>query len=110
MSYTIHITASAERDMVNASDYIEFVLKNPQAADELLDEAEVKINELSEFPEKFQMVDDPVLATWGIRFVVVKNYLAFYIIAEKQKIVHVVRFLYQKSNWSAILRHGIALV
>lgn len=63
MSDNIHITAAAERDMINASDHIEFVLKNPKAADDLLDEAELKINLLSDFPEKFKLIDDPVLAS-----------------------------------------------
>lgn len=109
MSYSIHITAAAERDMMNASDYIDFTLKNQKAADDLLDEAETKINELSEFPEKFPLVEDTVLASWGVRFVIVKNYLAFYVISEKQKIVHIVRFLYQKSDWMTILRSGFSV-
>ena len=65
MSYSIHITATAERDMINASDHIEFVLKNPKAADDLLDEAELRINSLADFPEKHRLVDDPVLASWA---------------------------------------------
>jgi plasmid stabilization system protein ParE len=48
VSYSIHITAAAERDMINASDYIDFTLKNPKAADDLLDEAETKINKLAD--------------------------------------------------------------
>ena len=110
MSYSVHITAADERDMMNASDYIDFTLKNPQAADELLDEAEKKINELSNFPEKFQLVEETVLASWGIRFIVVKNYLAFYVISEKQERVYVIRFLYQKSDWMTILRNGFSLL
>ena len=110
MSYNIHITATAERDMINASDHIEFVLKNPKAADDLLDEAEHKINSLAEFPEKFRLVDDPVLSSWGIRFVVVNGYLVFYVISEEIKRVTIVRFLFQKSNWTAILRQGFSLV
>lgn len=43
MSYRIHITSAAERDLNRAADHIEFVLKNPKAADDLLDEAEGKI-------------------------------------------------------------------
>ena len=109
MSYSIHITAAAERDMLNASDHIEFVLKNPKAADDLLNEAENKISSLSKFPEKFSLVDDPVLASWGIRFVVVKGYLAFYVISEERNHITVFRFLFQKSNWTAILRQGFPL-
>jgi plasmid stabilization system protein ParE len=110
MSYDIHITSTAERDLIRAADHIEFNLKNPKAADDLLDEAEKQINSLSDFPEKFRLVDDPVLASWGIRFVIVKGYLAFYTISEEDTRVIVVRFLFQKSNWNAILRQGFSLI
>ena len=110
MSYHIHITATAERDMINASDHIEFVLKNPKAADDLLDETERQIYSLADFPERFKLVDDPVLASWGVRFVIVNGYLAFYVISKELNQVTVVRFLYQKSNWTAILRQGFSLL
>ena len=32
MNYQVHITKTAEHDIAKAADYIEFVLKNPQAA------------------------------------------------------------------------------
>ena len=110
MSYVIHITTTAERDIINASDYIELVLKNPKAANDLLDEVDTKINSLTNFPDKFKLVDDPVLASWGIRFIIINNYLAFYIISEENKKVFVVRFLYQKSNWNTILHQGVSLL
>ena len=100
MNYQVHITKTAEHDIAKAADYIEFVLKNPQAADHLL----------TQMPEKLQLVDDPVLAGWGIRFIRVNNYLAFYTIAEDKKVVIIVRFLYQKSNWNTILRQGFSLI
>ena len=42
MNYQVHITKTAEHDIAKAADYIEFVLKNPQAADHLLDVATEK--------------------------------------------------------------------
>ena len=108
MSYIIHITQTAERDIMRAADHIEFILKNPSAADHLLDVATEQIKSLSDMPQKFQLVDDPVLASWGIRFVIVNNYLAFYTIDEKKQMVIVVRFLLQKSNWNTILRCGFS--
>ena len=110
MIYDIHITVTAERDLIKASDHIEFVLKNPKAADDLLNKAEIQISSLSDFPQKFKLVDDPVLASWGIRFVIVNGYLAFYVISEETHRVIVVRFLFQKSNWAAILRQGLSLL
>lgn len=107
MSYRIHITQTAERDLNEALNYIEQVLFNPQAADDLLEEAEAKIMNLAAFPEKYPVVDDPVLNAWGIRFVAVKNYLAFYVIDEITQTVHIVRFLYARRDWGTILRKGI---
>lgn len=110
MNYNIHITDTAERDIMRAADYIEFALKNPSAADHLLDAVTGRINSLADMPEKFRLVDDPVLASWGIRFIVVNQYLAFYMIDKEKQRVIVVRFLYQKSNWNAILRQGFSLI
>ena len=105
MNYQIHITGKAERDLAEAADYIEFTLLNPQAAEDLLDKAEEEINKLAFMPEKFKTVDDPVLAAWGIRLIVINSYLAFYLIDEKTRTVHIVRFLYGKRNWVSILRN-----
>ena len=110
MSYIIHITATAERDILRAADYIEFTLKNPTAAEHLLDAATEQINSLADMPEKLRLVDDPVLASWEIRFIIVNNYLAFYTINKEKQMVIVIRFLYQKSNWNSILRQGFSLI
>ena len=110
MSYQIHITSMAERDIIHAADYIEFTLKNPSAANNLLDAVTEQINSLSDMPQRFHLVDDPVLAGWGIRFITVSNYLAFYTVDEDKQTVIVVRFFYQKCNWTSILRQGFSII
>ena len=110
MTYQLHITSTAERDMAQAADYIEFVLKNPRAADKLLDKAEHQINVLAQLPQQFALVGDNLLASWGIRFTQVNNYLAFYVISEEKQQVTIIKFLYAKSNWTSILRLGFPLV
>ena len=110
MSYQVHITSTAEHDIMRAADYIEFTLKNPTATDNLLDVATEQIGSLADLPQKFRLVDDPVLASWGIRFVIVNTYLAFYTIDEEKPTVIIVRFLYQESNWPCILRQGFPLI
>ena len=109
MKYELHITRAAENDLQEAADYIEFVLMNPQAADHLLDAVEKALSALSEYAERHALVDDPVLMTWGIRFVQIGNYLAFYTIAKDERRVYVVRFLYGKRNWVSILKNGLIL-
>ena len=85
MSYQLHITSTAEHDIMRAVDYIEFTLKNPQVADNLLDAVTKQIGTLSDFPQKFRLVDDPVLASWEIRFVIINNYLAFILLMKKSR-------------------------
>ena len=108
MSYHLHITSVAERDISQAADYIEFVLKNPKAADDLLEETDQKINALLPFPQEHPIVEDKLLAAWGVRFTQVKKYLAFYVVEENR--VTVIRFLYAKSDWISILKVGFPLV
>ena len=71
--YDLHITRSAENDLNEAADYIEYVLLNPDAADRLLDAATERISTLAQFAERNTLVDDPVLKAWGIRFIQVNN-------------------------------------
>ena len=47
MSYQVHITSTAEHDIMRAADYIEFTLKNPDVADNLLDAATERIDSLA---------------------------------------------------------------
>ena len=98
----------SEAIISQAADYIEFVLKNPKAADDLLEETDQKINALLPFSQEHPIVEDKLLAAWGIRFTQIKNYLAFYVVEENQ--VTVIRFLYAKSDWISILKVGFPLV
>ena len=109
MKRELHITRAAENDLNEALDYIEYVLLNPQAAAHLLNAVGEILPTLSENAERHALVDDPVLKAWGIRFVQIKNYLAFYTIAEDEGKVYIVRFLYGKRNWIGILKTGFAI-
>lgn len=99
-----------QQDIADALDYIELILKNKEAADEQLNEAEQKIYALSLFPKKHSLVNDPLPSSWRIRFIQIRNYLAFYVISEEQANVTIVRFLYQKTNWEVMLKYGISLI
>ena len=85
MSYQLHITSTAEHDIMRAVDYIEFTLKNPQAADNLLDAVTKQIGTLSDLPQKFRLVDDPVLASWEIRFVIIIITLPFILLMKESR-------------------------
>ncbi|KHM53066.1 toxin RelE [Anaerovibrio lipolyticus] len=107
MSYRIIISQKAEKDIIEAADYIEFILHNPKAADDLLDKVTEEIENLSVMPAKFGIVDEPVLKAWGIRFFSINNSLVFCRIDEAANLVNIVRFLYGKRNWKSILRMDV---
>lgn len=107
MMYDLHITSAAENDLNEAADYIEYVLLSPDAADHLLDTASERISALAQFAERNALIDDPVLKAWGIRFIQVNSYLAFYVISEEENRVYIVRFLYGKRDWIGILKQGL---
>ena len=106
MKYDVRITGTADADLNSAVDYIDHILLNAQAADELLIKAEEAIADLAAFPEKNALVEDPVLNAWGVRVVSVNNYLAFYVVSEEEKRVNIVRFLHSKQNWISILKES----
>lgn len=88
MNYFIHVTDKADQDLGESFDYIDLTLKNPLAADVLVDTAEKKLAQLSTFPKRYPVVRDPFLASLGIRFVPVQSYLAFYQVRQKQLGIH----------------------
>lgn len=103
MTYKVIISDVALLDIESAYRYIRFTLQNEKAADELLDKADDTFMSLADFPERFQLVNDPLLSSSGIRAVNINNYIAFYIIDESDKIAYIVRFIYSRRDWAKLL-------
>ena len=106
MSYTINITAPALLDIKKALTYITLNLQNKTSADNLYITINSKINNLPNFPNKYPLVTDPKLLYQQIRYIPVDNYLIFYSVNESEQQIQILRFLYAKSNWPAILKRN----
>jgi len=78
MNYSVNITDLAEEDILATVKYISNVLKNPIAANNLLDEIEKHEKILEETPNIYPFVNDEYLSQKGLKYVMVKNYLMFY--------------------------------
>jgi len=103
MNYSLNITDLAEEDILATVKYISGVLKNPIAANNLLDEIEEYEKILEDTPNIFPFVNDEYLSEKGLKYIRIKNFLMFYIIDEDNRIVNVIRFLYTRRNWKDIL-------
>ncbi|MCD8190726.1 MAG: type II toxin-antitoxin system RelE/ParE family toxin [Clostridiales bacterium] len=106
MKYNVLITGQAERDLNNAAAYIRSTLLNPAAAHTLLAQTRKEIASLAAFPLRYGLVDDPVLASWGVRFLTVNNYLAFYTVSTEAQTVYILRFLHSRRDWAALLNQN----
>lgn len=103
MAYQIFISKKARSDIFSAYTYISVTLQNQKAADDLTDEITEVAGSLIEYPERFSLVNDPVLRSWGIRTAKAKKYTIFYTVNKKERRVYIVRFLYSKRNWASLI-------
>ena len=104
MKFRVDIAETAKNDIIEAAEYIDYVLKNPQAADNLMEAVEKETSSLTVFPERYAVLDDSVLSSFNVRFVRVKDYLAFYVIMEDERPVVILRFLHMRRYWTEILK------
>lgn len=101
--YRIDISESAENDLRDIVRYISAQLSAPITALEMLEAIEQAMAGLVEMPHRAAAVADERLATIGYRKLILKNYIIFFSIDEKAKVVDVERILYGRRNWRAIL-------
>jgi len=106
MKYSLNITDIAEEDILTTVRYIANILKNPIAANSLLDELEKREKTLETTPGIYPSVHDEYLAEKGLKYVKIKNFLLFFTMDKKTKIVNIVRFLYGRRDWKKILRNS----
>ena len=90
------------KDLDEIWDYIEFELCNPSAAQNPVDGIMYKVEEIAYFPESgAKLVFENGLDS-GYRYVVFKNYLAFYRV-RSNNVVYVDRVIYGGRDYMRIL-------
>jgi len=103
--YQVQFTEPAEADLLSTLAYISDVLKAPAAAAHLLTEIEEQTQILETSPFCNALVEDSWLNAKGIRSLLIKNYHVLYIVKEQEMVVSIIRILYARRDWSALLRH-----
>lgn len=101
---SILFTEPAEYDLLDVEYYIHIHLCNPQAADRIVDGIIETIGRLEIFPEKHPLVNDELLSSVGLRMAQFDNYNIFYYYDDMEDVIHIIRILYNRSDWKNILR------
>ena len=95
-------------DIVSSINYIKNVLKAPMAAQNHVEELKKKYQKLKENPFARPLVQNKYLASKGIRFIMVKNYMLVYTIDENNNTVFLYRFIYCRRDWVNILTSDVS--
>jgi plasmid stabilization system protein ParE len=101
--YKVKITEPAESDLESIAGYIFFQLNAPTAALNTVRAIRKAIANLKTNALLHPFVRDDRLAAKGYRPLLVKNYIVFYVVAEKDKLVAVDRVIHSRRDWRNIL-------
>jgi len=99
--YTLRYSYFYRDELKSAINYIRQNLKKPVAAQRLKDEVKETYKKIKENPFLYPAVPDEYLASKGFRFTMVKNYMLFFKVKDKQ--INIDRFLYGHRDWMNIL-------
>ena len=99
--YSYVLTETAEADIEAAFDY---KLSNPEAASPFADELAEKLEEPCRAPKSGRPVQNPYLKRDGVRRVLVKNYIAYYLIDDAGMKIVVLRVVYNRRDQDLILK------
>ena len=97
--YEVRIFPSAQQDLLDVIDYLNTLSK--EAALNYYDQLTSEISSLRIMPERCPRPRDLALAAKGYRYLVVGNYLVFYVVSGN--IVQIRRILYARRDYKQLL-------
>jgi addiction module RelE/StbE family toxin len=97
--HKILIMPSAKKDLYDVAEYLErFSRETALKYYDMLTDA---INSLAHMPQRYPYARQPQLREKGYRYLIVKNYLVFYVV--KGNVVKIHRIIYGKRNYTALI-------
>lgn len=101
--YRLTFLPAAKQDMTNIARYISHELLNPTAADALADEMIDAAGRLCDFPYRNAVHQTIRPLKHEYRKLLVKNYIMFYWVDEKEKLITIARVIYARRDYEKLL-------
>lgn len=101
--YRVDVSEPAENDLGEIIRYIASQLSVPLSALRLMELFEEAMECLADLPQRYPFVADERLTQMGYRKLPVKNYIVFFSIDEKNRVVDIERILYGRRDWLRFL-------
>ncbi|WP_209341370.1 type II toxin-antitoxin system RelE/ParE family toxin [Flavonifractor sp. AGMB03687] len=98
-NYKVKIYPTAQQDLLEIIEYLNTL--SPEAALRYYDLLTEQIASLSRMPERCPKPKDLALAAKGYRYLIVENYLVFYIVSDDT--VQIRRILYGRRDYRLLL-------
>lgn len=97
--YKVLLSMQAKNDYKEIINYIKYELLEPAIAKKYANLIKNELTSLEYQPNKFPIINYEVIKKYQFRKLVIKKYIAFYRINNKDKVVNVERILYGASDW-----------
>ena len=97
--YKVLLSMQAKNDYKEIINYIKYELLEPAIAEKYANLIKNELTSLEYQPNKFPIINYEVIKKYQFRKLVIKNYIAFYRINDKDKVVNVERILYGARDW-----------
>jgi addiction module RelE/StbE family toxin len=101
--YDLKIMPLAEEDLDGIFDYIANTLEAPVAANRLMMAIEKAMQSPRTSPRIGPKCRDEALNKKGYRKLIVDDYIAFYLVNDEERTVTVMRVIYGRRNYTALL-------
>lgn len=98
VTYKVVYTREAEKDLINIYRYIAINLEAAETAKKQADRIINAIRSLDKMPLRHKLYQNEPWHSRGLRVLPVDNYLVFYTVIEKGKMVAIVRIMYGRRN------------
>ena len=98
MTYEVQSTGHARLDLKNIYRYIADTLLEPVNAEKQYSRIEKAVYSLDSMPERFRRYEKEPWRSRNLRIMPVDNYLVFYTVDNKNRIVTVTRIMYGARN------------
>lgn len=103
MNYEVRMTEQAIRQIEETVQYISKILLEPETALKWADTLQSEIGKLSFMPLRYPLTEEEPWHEKGIRKMSIRNFLVYYLIDEKNKIVWVTAAIYGPRDQSLAL-------
>ena len=101
--YKVVIEETAENDLLGILNYIKNTLREPNIAMKIYGSIKKGILSLKQMPFRYVLLNEEPYRSMGVRQIPIENYIAFYVVDEEGKTVHIFRILYNRREWQYLL-------